>query len=187
PESVVVQKIRSTPATARKLDTSADGLIKLKKAGVPDKVIEAMLAEPGGAPAATATPAPAAPAASADPTIAHVKGAGQTALKPTNGTKEIHAAPFAGSRQEVVLPSAKAEYRITEREPVFSTVQAPQQWILAKLKPGKRDRNLPMSKNDGWGWGGATFRDGVDPKYAIKLLSEPGPGGTNRLRPEQPL
>ena len=37
------------------------------------------------------------------------------------------------------------------------------------------------------GWGGVKFRDGVDPKYAIKLLSESGPDGTNRLRPEQPL
>ena len=184
PESVVVQKIRSTPATARKLDTSADGLIKLKKAGVPDKVIEAMLAEPGGAVAAA--PAAAAPA-STDPTIAHLRGGTETRLKPTNGTKEISAGPFVGSRQEVVLPASKADYRITEREPVFTTAQPPQQWILAKLKPGKRDRNLPMSKNDGWGWGGATFRDGVDPKYAVKMTAEAGPGGLTRLKPEQPL
>jgi hypothetical protein len=44
-----------------------------------------------------------------------------------------------------------------------------------------------MSKNDGWGWGGATFRDGVDPKYAVKLVAEQGPGGLTKLRPEQPL
>jgi hypothetical protein len=183
PESVVVQKIRATAAAGRKFDTSADGLIKLKRAGVPDKVIEAMVSEPGGAPVAAAP----ARAVSADPTIAHVKAGGETALKPTNGTKEVHAAPFAGSRQEVVLPSPRAEYRISEKEPVFSTVQQPQQWILARLKPGKRDRNLPMSKNDGWGWGGATFRDGVDPKYAVKLVAEQGPGGLTKLRPEQPL
>ena len=187
PESVVVQKIRSTPAAARKLDTSSDGLIKLKRAGVPDKVIEAMLAEPGAATAAApATAAPTA-AASTDPKIAHVRAGGETVLKPTNGSKEISAGPFVGSRQEVVLPAVKADYRITEREPVFSTPQAPQQWILARLKPGKRDRNLPMSKNDGWGWGGATFRDGVDPKYAVKLVAETGPGGLTRLRPESPL
>ena len=180
PESVVIQKIRSTAAAERKFDTSTDGLIKLKKAGVPDKVIEAMVSAPG-------TPAAAAPAAAGDPTIAHVKGSGQTLLKPIHGSKEMSAAPFVGSRQEVVLPTPKAEYRITEKEPVFSTMLPAEQWILAKLKPGKRDRNLPMSKNDGWGWGGVKFRDGVDPKYAIKLLSEPGSGGTNRLRPEQPL
>ncbi len=177
PESVVIQKIRSTAAAERKFDTSTDGLIKLKKAGVPDKVIEAMVSAPG-------TPGAAAPG---DPTIAHVKGGGQTALKPIHGSKEMSAAPFVGSRQEVVLPASKADYRITEKEPVFSTMLPAEQWILAKLKPGKRDRNLPMSKNDGWGWGGVKFRDGVDPKYAIKLLSEPGPDGTNRLRPEQPL
>jgi hypothetical protein len=181
PESVVIQKIRSTAAAERKFDTSTDGLIKLKKAGVPDKVIEAMVSAPE-------TPAAAAaPAAVGDPTIAHVNGRGQTLLKPIHGSKEMSAAPFVGSRQEVVLPTPKAEYRITEKEPVFSTMLPAEQWILAKLKPGKRDRNLPMSKNDGWGWGGVKFRDGVDPKYAIKLLSEPGPGGTSRLRPEQPL
>jgi hypothetical protein len=177
PESVVIQKIRSTAATERKFDTSTDGLIKLKKAGVPDKVIEAMVSAPE-------TPATAA---AGDPTIAHVKGGGQTLLKPIHGSKEMSAAPFVGSRQEVVLPNPKAEYRITEKEPVFSTMLPAEQWILAKLKPGKRDRNLPMSKNDGWGWGGVKFRDGVDPKYALKLLAETGPGGTNRLRPEQPL
>lgn len=180
PESVVIQKIRSTAAASRKFDTTSDGLIKLKRAGVPDKVIEAMVSEPAGAPAA------AAPAAG-DPSIAHVKAGGQTTLKPTYGSKEISAAPFVGSRQEVVLPSPKSEYRITEKEPVFSTAQPAQQWILAKLKPGKRDRNLPMSKNDGWGWGGATFRDGVDPKYAVKMVAEPGPEGLTKLRPEQPL
>ena len=94
PESVVIQKIRSTAAAERKFDTSTDGLIKLKKAGVPDKVIEAMVSAPG-------TPAAAAPAAAGDPTIAHVKGGGQTLLKPIHGGKGMSAAPFVGSRQEV--------------------------------------------------------------------------------------
>jgi hypothetical protein len=175
PESVIVQKVQSG---SKKFDTSTDGLIKLKRAGVPDKVIEAMM----GAPAAAA---PAA--ASAEPSIAHLKASGETSLKPIHGSKEISAAPFVGSRQEVVLPTPRAEYRITEREPVFTTMLPAQQWILAHLKPGKRDRNLPMSKNDGWGWGGVTFREGVDPKYAVKLVAESGQGGLTKLRPEQPL
>jgi hypothetical protein len=179
PESVIVQKIRSS---SRKFDTSTNALIRLKQAGVPDKVIEAMVTEPGAATAATA-----AKTSSGDPMIAHVKAGGAKTLDPIHGSKEISAAPFAGSRQEVVLPSARAEYRITEREPVFTTPQPAQQWILAKLKPGKRDRNLPMSKNDGWGWGGATFRDGLDPKYAVKMIAESGPDGLTKLRPEEPL
>jgi hypothetical protein len=179
PEGVIVQKIRSA---SRKFDTSTDGLIKLKRAGVPDKVIEAMVSEPGAAPAAAA-----ASAASGDPRIAHVKAGGEITLKASHGSKEISAGPFVGSRQEVVLESARAEYRIADREPVFSTPQPAQQWILARLKPGKRDRNLPMSKNDGWGWGGVTFRDGVDPKYAVKLVEEAGLQGITKLRPDQPL
>ncbi len=176
PDSVIIQKIRSA---SRKFDTSTDGLIKLKRAGVPDKIIEAMVSEPGAPPAATAS--------TADPAIAYAGAGGEKKLSPTHGVKEISAAPFVGSRQEVVLPSARAEYRITDKEPVFTTPQPGQQWILARLKPGKRDRNLPMSKNDGWGWGGATFRDGVDPKYAVKLVAEPGQQGLTKLRPEQPL
>ena len=176
PESVIIQKIRSA---SRKFDTSTDGLIKLKRAGVPDKVIEAMVSE-------LSVP-PTAAASTADPAIAYAGTGGEKKLSPTHGVKEISAAPFVGSRQEVVLPSARAEYRITDKEPVFTTPQPAQQWILARLKPGKQDRNLPMSKNDGWGWGGATFRDGVDPKYAVKLVAEPGQQGLTKLRPEQPL
>ena len=180
PESVIVQKIRTS---TRKFDTSTNALIRLKQAGVSDKVIEAMVSDPGAAPAATA----AKPSSSSDPLIAHVRPGGAKTLDPIHGSKEVSAAPFAGSRQEVVLPTPRAEYRITEKEPVFTTPQPAQQWILAKLKPGKRDRNVPMSRNDGWGWGGATVRDGVDPKYAVKMVAESGPDGLTKLRPEQPL
>src|SRR5260370_7777152 len=63
PDSVIIQKIRSA---SRKFDTSTDGLIKLKRAGVPDKVIEAMGSEPGAPPTATAATAhPARPYAGA--------------------------------------------------------------------------------------------------------------------------
>src|SRR6266852_939716 len=93
PDSVIIQKIRSA---SRKFDTSTDGLIKLKRAGVPDKVIEAMVSELSVPPTAAST---------ADPAIAYAGSGGEKKLNPTHGVKEISAAPFAGSRQEVVLPS----------------------------------------------------------------------------------
>lgn len=180
PESVIVQKIR---ASERKFDTSADGLIKLKNAGVPDKVIEAMVAP---APATAAVPPPAAPAAG--PSIAHVVGNGQKPLKGVYGNMEFKVHPFGGSRQEVVLLENRAQYRITDQEPVFFSSNPDHQWILVRLKPGKRDRNLPMSKNSGmWNYGGHTFRHGVDPKYAVKLVTEPGPNGGMRIKTEEPL
>src|SRR5262245_56724638 len=65
PEGVVISKIKST---ATKFDLSADSLVNLKKAGVSDKVLEAMMAAGTGAPApatAAATPTPPAPALAA--------------------------------------------------------------------------------------------------------------------------
>jgi hypothetical protein len=175
PESVIITKIRTSQ---RKFDTSTDALIKLKAAKVPDKVIEAMIT--GGAPAAAA-------GSSADPAIAYVGSAGAKPLKIVHGEMETSAAPFVGSRQEVVLPAPRAEYRITDKQPVFSTNLAADQWALIRLKPGKNDRNLPMSNNSGWGWGGATFRNGPDPKYRVTLEGGPGPDGATRIKPKDPL
>ena len=177
-ESVIIAKIR---ASTGKFDTSTDALLKLKAEKVPDKVIEAMIG--GGAPAAAA---PAA-TATADPTVAYVSPNGPTPLKAVHGEIETSVAPFAGSRQEVVLPAPKAQYRITDKQPSFSTNLAADQWALIKLKPGKNDRNLPMSQNSGWGWGGGTFRQGPDPKYRITLEGGPGPGGVAQFKPKEPL
>lgn len=180
PESVIIPKIH---ASERKFDTSTDGLIKLKAAKVPDKVIEAMIT--GGPPAA---PAAASTAASqADPMIAYVSSTGAKPLKIVHGEMETSVAPFAGSRQEVVLPAPRAEYRITDKQPVFSTNLTAEQWALIRLKPGKNDRNLPMNNNSGWGWGGATFRQGPDPKYRVALEGGPGPDGGTRIKPKEPL
>jgi hypothetical protein len=173
-EGIIVQKIR---ASARKFDTSTDGLLKLKAAGVPDKVIEAMI---GGAPPA---PAPG------EPMIAHLGPAGARLLKAVHGDLETSFAPYVGSRQEVVLERPRAEYRITDAQPLFSTNLAAEQWALVRLKPGKRDRNLPINKNSGWIFEGVTFRQGPDPKYRVPLalVGEPSPDGTIRLKPTEPL
>ena len=185
-ESVIIQKIRTSQ---KKFDTSTDGLIKLKTAGVPDKVIEAMV---GGAPApATAAappPPPSAPATPAGPTIAHLVGNAQKPLKSVVGSVEFSVEPFGGSKQEVVLAEPRAEYRIADREPVFVSPNTDQIWILVRLKPGKRDRNLPMSSGGGgWVYSGTTFRQGVDPKYAIKLNTEPTARGGSQMKPAEPL
>jgi hypothetical protein len=186
PESVIVQKIRTSE---RKFDTSTDALIKLKGAGVPDKIIEAMMAPAAGAATAATSPPPAAPATSAAPIIAHVVGSDQKPLKSIVGSMETRVEPFSGTRQEVVLPDNRAQYRITEKEPVFASPNAELQWVLVRLKPGKRDRNLPMSSGGGgfWSYGGTTFRQGVDPKYAIKLTTEPGPKGSVQIKAAEPL
>ena len=100
---------------------------------------------------------------------------------------EVSVSPFAGSRQEVVLPAPRAEYRIADKQPTFATNLAADQWALIRLKPGKKDRNLPISNNAGWGWGGGSFRQGPDPKYRVTLEGGPGADGTIQIRPKEPL
>jgi hypothetical protein len=182
-ESVIVQKIRTSP---HKFDTSTAALIQLKNAGVPDRVIEAMSGPAVGAPAAN--PATADPGA---PVIAHMSGGGQKVLKPIYGVMQFKAEPFAGTRQEVVLPTNRAEYRIADTQPVFVAPEASIQWILARLKPGKKDRNLPIGKGTPWypysGFATRTFSMGVDPKYAIQLAGDPRPQGGVQLKPIEPL
>lgn len=175
-EGVILAKIH---AAQGKFDTSTDALIKLKAEKVPDKVIEAMIA--GGAPGSSA------PTAAGEPAIAYVSPTGATPLKIVHGEMETSAAPFVGSRQEVVLPAPRAQYRITDKQPAFSTNLAADQWALMRLKPGKNDRNLPMSKNSGWGWGGQTFRQGPDPKYRIALEGGTGPDGHTQIKPKDQL
>jgi hypothetical protein len=179
-ESIIIQKIRSSQ---RKFDTSTDALIKLKAAGVPDKVVEAMITG-GAAPAEAATAA----AASAEPRIAYVSAAGAKPLKAIRGEMETSVAPFSGSRQEIVLPAAKAEYRIADKQPEFATNLPAEQWVLVRLKPGKNDRNIPISRNSGFfAWEGATFRQGPDPKYRVALAPVPATDGSIRVKPTEPL
>src|SRR5712671_6871652 len=59
PEAVVIAKIKSTSS---KFDLKTDSLVSLKKAGVSDKVLEAMVAAGSGAAPSTAAAAPAPPA-----------------------------------------------------------------------------------------------------------------------------
>ena len=183
PATVIVQKIRSSQ---RKFDTSTEALIQLKAAGVPDSVIEAMTAE-----LSPEAPKSGVAAVQLEPTIAHVGAAGEKMLKSIYGVMEIKVEPFAGRRQEVVLPTPRAEYRMTDKAPTFSTPQTVEQWILTRLKPGKKDRNLPMNKSDGWypysGYATRSYQHGVDPKYVVKLAAEPGPNGGTRLKPLEPL
>jgi hypothetical protein len=146
-ESVIIQKIRASP---QKFDTSTDGLIKLKHAGVPDTIVESMISLSALAAAATSP---------GDPAIAHVSAAGTRPLKPARGEIETSVAPFAGSRQEVVIPASPAA--VAARADLRNRLadQPPSGSVGARAsKPGKNDRNLPISRNSGVGWAGTTFR-----------------------------
>ena len=172
-EAVVIQKIRMSQ---QKFDTSADALIKLRESGVSDSVIASML----GGPAVGTAPTPPSPGVIStvpvEPIILHVSSTGEKNLKSLVGTMQIKSEPFAGTRQEVVLLAPKAEYRIADRQPTFVSPHALHEWVLARLKPGKNDRNLPINKGEGWypfaNYVTRTFQVGVDPKYVVKVTPE---------------
>jgi len=110
-EAVVLARVRSGPAN---FDTSTNALLNLKKAGVSDKIIEAMVSAPKAGGATAAAPAPAAPtppagtAQSAPPAAAPPAAASPSARSSTgaaatnlprdsiyylNGTKYVEIQP----------------------------------------------------------------------------------------------
>jgi hypothetical protein len=143
PESTILLAIQGT---ARAFDTSTDALIELKKAGVPAKVIEAMLAPVAASPAAGAgaKETPSAPmrepaAAAVENRLAGLWGSKLTRIdadriyliegetrhdmkytRPGTRTKTIF--PFGGLQQFAVLGGARATLRVKSRTPVFELI-----------------------------------------------------------------
>lgn len=209
-EAVVLARIRSSPAN---FDTSTNSLLALKKAGVSDKVIEAMVSAPRSGAAAAVAPAPSAPAPSAAsgsvpaPSVAagartsaggaaatlprdsiyHLNGAKYTELQPQVVEIEISNAVFS-QKSEVVLGGRKAEYRITDKQPQFYSYYAPTEALLVKLKPGekKNDRNLKMGSGGYHPYGGSS-RQGIRSEDRVAVKSEREANGFYRISPASPL
>jgi hypothetical protein len=96
-EDVIVTTIDASPGT---YDTTADGLIALKQAGVGDKVIAAIVAK-NTAPAAA--PPPAQPKSDAAPTPPPGSNPSETAEPPEEGTA-TGTAPIAAGARVVIAP-----------------------------------------------------------------------------------
>ena len=208
-EAVVLARIRSSPAN---FDTSTNSLLALKKAGVSDKVIEAMVSAPrsGAAAAAPAAPTPAAPSAGTSApapsvsasarnsaggaaatlprdSIFHLNGTKYTEMQPQVVEIEISNAVFS-SKSDVVLGGRRADYRITDRQPQFYSYFAPTEALLVKLKPGekKNDRNLKMGSGGYHPYGGSS-RMGIRSEDRIAVKSEREANGFYRISPSSPL
>jgi hypothetical protein len=168
PESVIVAKIRTT---ATKFDLQADALVNLKKAGISDKILEAMMAP--GSPATGTMPAPPAATAVAVPAgplvapardrdvVYHLTGDKYVELAPSVAELETNF-QFFQSKSEIVLPGRKAKYRVAERKPGFVSTYSPTEAPLVRLKPGDDhdDRNLKISSGAFMPFGG-TQRTGL--------------------------
>ncbi|MGH7315110.1 MAG: hypothetical protein ACREJS_02510, partial [Candidatus Rokuibacteriota bacterium] len=155
PESVVISKIRST---ATKFDLRTESLVSLKKNGVSDKVLEAMMA-PGSPAAGTPAAPPAATTAGGSlrdrDTIYHLTGGTPVEMFATSANLETNMV-FFQSKSEVVLEGRKAKYRMADKLPVFLSTYGPTDAPLVKLKPGDSndDRNLKISSGAFMPFGG---------------------------------
>jgi hypothetical protein len=200
PESVVIAKIRST---ATKFDLRTESLVSLKKSGVSDKVLEAMMTPGPAAGAAPTVKAPAAGAQAAAPTPAATTPAGGSLrdrdaiyqlidgkyveLFPTSANLETNVA-FFQSKSEVVLEGRKAKYRTADKQPVFLSTYGPTDAPLVRLKPGDSndDRNLKISSGAFMPFGG-TQKMGVRNEDKIATNVERDAGGFYRVTPAAPL
>ena len=190
PEAIVIAKIKGT---ATKFDLKTDSLVGLKKAGVSDKVLEAMLAA-GSVSAAptTAMPAPPAPAVAAgsiknQDVIYQLVGDKYVEMFATSANLETNMA-FFQSKSEVVLEGRKARYRTKETQPVFLSTYSSTDAPLVKLKPGDSndDRNLKIGSGAFMPFGG-TQKMGVRNEDKIAINIERDARGFYKVTPAAPL
>ena len=191
PEAVVIAKIKSTSS---KFDLKTDSLVSLKKAGVSDKVLEAMVAAGSGAAPSTAAaaPAPPAPALAAgalktQDVIYQLVAGKYVEMFATSANLETNMA-FFQSKSEVVLEGKKAQYRISEKQPVFLSTYSSTDAPLVRLKPGDdhNDRNLKIGSGAFMPFGG-TQKMGVRNEDKIPVTIERDPRGFYKVTPSAAL
>ena len=195
-ERVIVAKIRTS---ATNFDVSTEALIALKKGGVPEKVIEAMMSPTAAASPAPAAPAGAPPAASvaavapgtmaapARPTVFHVVAGKEVELMAAGTEVQTNRARYAGRSTEVVIGGNKAKYRTGDRQPTFVITAAPNEMPLVRLEPGKNDRNLKVGSGSSAPYAGGSSRRGIRSEDMIDVDVERDSRGFYRVRPRAPL
>ncbi len=193
PEAVVIAKIKGT---ASKFDLKTDSLVSLKKAGVSDKVLEAMVSAGSGSPAAaaptTTTPAPPGPAVAAgalknQDVIYQLVSGKYVEMFATSANLETNMS-FFQSKSEVVLEGKKAQYRTSEKQPVFLSTYSSTDAPLVRLKQGDdhNDRNLKIGSGAFMPFGG-TQKMGVRNEDKIPVTIERDARGFYKVSPSAAL
>ena len=193
-ERVVIAKIRTSPTS---FDTRTDALIALKKNGVSEKVIEAMMS-PAAAAAAPAPP-PSAPGGSVAtapppaaghmplrPTVYQIVGGKEVELTASGGEVQRNRTPYSRST-ELVIAGNKSKLRIAERQPVFVVTSEPGDMPLVRLDPGKSDRNLKIGSGSRVPYAGSTSTRGLRSEDLIEISAERDSRGFYRIKPRAPL
>jgi len=188
-DSIIISKIKSSQT---KFDVSTKGLIGLKNAGLSDQVIEAVVNAGSGSAAPPAAATPAAPAAAAatattKETIYHLAGGKYVELNPAASSMETNVS-FYSNKSELVLKGRKAQYRVTDKTPVFYSAWGPNEAPLVRMKPGSDhdDRNLKIGGGSFMPFGG-TQSFGVRSEDRIDVDAEKDARGLYKMSPKEPL
>ena len=196
-ERIIIARIRTGP---NNFDTSTDSLIALKKNGVPEKVIEAIMS-PSAPPAASAAAPPPSAAPAGSVAMAPPPAMSQGPSRPTvfqivagkeveliaSGT-EIQKNNMRYSRStELVIAGNKAKHRTPERQPVFVITAAPAEFALVRLDPGKNDRNLKIGSGSRVPYGGSSSSRGIRSEDVVDVDAQRDSRGFYRIKPRAPL
>lgn len=161
----IIMTIQASPSS---FDTSPDQLIRLSKAGIPQNVIEAMVAAGGGsAPGAAASAGPAGPVGVGQ--VVMVDGGKRVNMHYTAGTMRtaVRALGFGGAATYAALPGAQAQLR-TGNRPSFDVAvpsnARPDGYVtLARFEPRKNGtREVSIA-----GGGGFSYSTGIHPDRLI--------------------
>jgi hypothetical protein len=168
-EDLIVSTINTQPGT---YDTSADGLIALKGAGVSDKVVSAIVAKAAGSAPAVTAPPPSVPVAQGpdDPMGPHDPGVylvtttqeGKRKMvfidRVGAGREKSHGG-FVSASMKAEIPGPRAATRTTDPNPVFymyfpstsnigdeRSISSPTQFSLLALENKKDHRETAIAK-----------------------------------------
>ena len=179
-DSIIISKIKSSQT---KFDVSTKGLIGLKNAGLSDQVIEAVVNAGSG----SAAPPAAAATATTKETIYHLAGGKYVELNPAASSMETNVS-FYSNKSELVLKGRKAQYRVTDKNPVFYSAWGPNEAPLVRMKPGSDhdDRNLKIGGGSFMPFGG-TQSFGVRSEDRIDVDAEKDARGLYKMSPKEPL
>src|SRR5437660_2382209 len=179
-DSIIISKIKSSQT---KFDVSTKGLIGLKNAGLSDQVIEAVVNAGSG----SAAPAAAAATATTKETIYHLAGGKYVELNPAASSMETNVS-FYSNKSELVLKGRKAQYRVTDKTPVFYSAWGPNEAPLVRMKPGSDhdDRNLKIGGGSFMPFGGRQSFC-VRSEDRIDVDAEKDARGLYKMSPKEPL
>ncbi len=180
---LIIAKIQQAEKVDFRLET--DDLIQLKKAGVEQGVISAMLKR-STAPAPAAAPSGGG---SGFPAVSLIAASGSTALKVNEGDHKQFAAPFVGLRHFLEFDGKTASTRIKDRRPTLELhldKNPGSHWWIVRLDPDDDDPTRGLDLQSAGAWGGAHSYE-PDEDFIMESNMVDAGGGVWKFKPNKDL